>query len=300
LRPARSRRRTGVSHDRPTLVISDVHLGRAGMVETADELDELVDAASTLVINGDVAELHVEEWSVAAARELERLRERCRRSDTRLVLLAGNHDPELTPRRHLVLANDQLLVTHGDAVHESLAPWSDAASIIRARHREVLAAMSEEKRASLAGSFEAAREAAKAECEALGDLGKPTTPYAALSKPWKLTAIGGFWLSHAGRMNRFASAHAPSASTVLVGHTHRAGIERVGGRTIINTGCFGVPGPALAVVIGDDELEVRRIIRRSTRSGPRWSIGDHALHRDPTIRLGASILEIDDDLAAAG
>jgi predicted phosphodiesterase len=300
LRPARSRRRTGVSHDRPTLVISDVHLGRAGMVETADELDELVDAASTLVINGDVAELHVEEWSVAAARELERLRERCRRSDTRLVLLAGNHDPELTPRRHLVLANDQLLVTHGDAVHESLAPWSDAASIIRARHREVLAAMSEEKRASLAGSFEAAREAAKAECEALGDLGKPTTPYAALSKPWKLTAIGGFWLSHAGRMNRFASAHAPSASTVLVGHTHRAGIERVGGRTIINTGCFGVPGPALAVVIGDDELEVRRIIRRSTRSGPRWSIGDHALHRDPTIRLGASILEIDDDLSAAG
>ncbi len=300
MRPARSRRRTGVSHDRPTLVISDVHLGRAGMVETADELDELVDAASTLVINGDVAELHVEEWSVAAARELERLRERCRRSDTRLVLLAGNHDPELTPRRHLVLANDQLLVTHGDAVHESLAPWSDAASIIRARHREVLAAMSEEKRASLAGLFEAAREAAKAECEALGDLGKPTTPYAALSKPWKLTAIGGFWLSHAGRMNRFASAHAPSASTVLVGHTHRAGIERVGGRTIINTGCFGVPGPALAVVIGDDELEVRRIIRRSTRSGPRWSIGDHALHRDPTIRLGASILEIDDDLAAAG
>ncbi len=289
-----------MNHDRPTLVISDVHLGRAGMAATADELDELVDAASTLVINGDVAELHVEEWSVAAARELDRLRDRCRRSGTRLVLLAGNHDPELTPRRHLVLADDRLLVTHGDAVHESLAPWSDAAPIIRARHRDVLAAMSAERRASLAGLFEAAREAAKAECEALGDLGKPTTPFAAIAKPWKLTAIGGFWLSHARRMTRFASAHAPSASVVLVGHTHRAGIERVGGRTIINTGCFGVPGPALGVVLGDDGLEVRRLMRRSTRSGPRWSIGDHALHRDATIRLGASILEIDDDLAAAG
>jgi predicted phosphodiesterase len=288
-----------VSQDRPTLVISDVHLGRAGMAATADELDEIVDAASTIIINGDVAELHIDQWSAAAVRELDRLRDRCRRSDTRLVLLAGNHDPELTPRRHLVLADDRLLVTHGDAVHESLAPWSDAAPIIRARHRDVLASMPQSRRASLDGLFEAVREAAKAECEALGDLGKPTTPFAALAKPWKLTAIGGFWLSHARRMNRFASAHAPSASVVLVGHTHRAGIERVGERTIINTGCFGVPGPALVVVLGDDGLEVRRLVRRSTRSGPRWSIGDHALHRDPTIRLGASILEIEDDLAAA-
>jgi predicted phosphodiesterase len=289
-----------VNHDRPTLVISDVHLGRAGMAATADELDELVDAASTLVINGDVAELHIEEWSAAAARELDRLRDRCRRSATRLVLLAGNHDPELTPRRHLVLAEDRLLVTHGDAVHESLAPWSDAAPIIRERHRDVLASMPESRRSSLDGLFEAAREAAKAECEALGDLGKPTTPFAALAKPWKLTAIGGFWLSHARRMNRFASAHAPSASVVLVGHTHRAGIERIGGRTIINTGCFGVPGPALGVVLGDDGLEVRRIRRRRTHSGPRWSIGDRIVHHDPTIRLGASILRIEDDLAAAG
>ncbi len=288
-----------MNHDRPTLVISDVHLGRAGMAATADELDELVDAASTLVINGDVAELHIAEWSVAAARELDRLRDRCRRSETRLVMLAGNHDPELTSRRHLLLADERLLVTHGDAVHESLAPWSDAAPIIRARHRDVLASMPEERRTSLDGLFEAAREAAKAECEALGDLGKPTTPFATLAKPWKLTAIGGFWLSHARRMHRFASSHAPAASVVLVGHTHRAGIERVGGRTIINTGCFGVPGPALGVVLGENGLDVRRLVRRSTRSSPRWSIGDRSVHLDPTIRLGASILDLEDDLAAS-
>lgn len=289
-----------MSDSRPTLFISDVHLGRTGMVATADELDELVERVSTLVINGDVAELHVAEWTDAAARELDRLRARCGRSDTRLVVLAGNHDPELTPRRHLVLAEGRLLVTHGDAVHESLAPWSDAAGIIRARHREVLAAIPEDRRDSLEAAFEAAREAAKAECEALGDLGRPTTPLAALRKPWKIASIGGFWLSHARRMHRFADAHAPSASVVLVGHTHRAGIERIGGRTIINTGCFGVPGPALGVVLDERGLDVRRLVRHGSRSGSRWRIAERTLHRDPTIRLGAGIMEIDDDLAAAG
>jgi predicted phosphodiesterase len=281
-------------------VISDVHLGRAGMVATADELEELVDSASTLIINGDVAELHVNQWSEAAARELERLRERCRRSGTRLVMLAGNHDPELTPRRHLVAAEGRLLITHGDAVHESLAPWSDAAPIIRARHRAVLASMPEDRRGSLDAIFEAAREAAKAECEALGDLGKPTTPFTALAKPLKIAIIGRFWLSHARRMHRFAAVHAPAASVVLVGHTHRASVERVGGRTIVNTGCFGVPGPALGVMIGDDGLDVRRLVRRSSGSGPRWSIGPRTLHTDPRIRLGADILDFDGDLAVAG
>lgn len=289
-----------MSDARPTLVISDLHLGRDGMASTADEVAELVESASTLVVNGDVAELHVERWADAAARELDRLRDRCVRSGTRLVELAGNHDPELTPRRHLLLADDALLVTHGDAVHESLAPWSDAAPIIRARHRKVLADMPEDRRRSLEGLFDAAREAAKAECEQLGDLGRPTTPLGAILKPWKISAIAGFWLSHPRRMDRFASAHAPTARTILVGHTHRAGIERRGRRTIINTGCFGVPGPALAVVLATEGLEVRRVERDGHGASVRWRLGDRTLYADPTIRLGDSLVRVEDRLATAG
>ena len=270
------------------------------MVASADDVAELVDAASTLVVNGDVAELHVDRWAADAHRELDRLRDRCSRSGTRLVVLAGNHDPELTPRRHLLLADGALLVTHGDAVHESLAPWSDAAPIIRARHRAVLKAMPEARRHSIEGLFEAAREAAKAECEQLGDLGTPTTPLGALLKPWKISAIAGFWLSHARRMNRFAAAHAPTARTILVGHTHRAGIERAGRRTVVNTGCFGVPGPTLAVVLSDRGLEVRRVERRGRNDSIRWRLEERTLFLDPTIRLGDSLARIDDRLPAAG
>lgn len=278
--------------DRPVLVISDLHLGRTGMTERAEEIAPLIDAASTLVINGDVAELHVQTWAEDAARELERLRERCRRSGTHLVVIAGNHDPEITRRRHLMLAGGMLLVTHGDAVHESLAPWSDAAGIIRARHREVIEGMPPSERQTLPALFEACREAAKAECETLGDLGPPTTPLGALAKPWKLLAISRFWWSHARKLDRFADLHAPTSRVILAGHSHRAAIERIGHRTIVNTGCFGIPGPALGVVLGPDGLEVRRILRER-RNGSR-SLGPIVLHRHAGVHLQASELPAED------
>ncbi|MAD77893.1 MAG: hypothetical protein CMJ51_00805 [Planctomycetaceae bacterium] len=283
--------------DRPVLVISDLHLGRTGMTEKAEELAPLIDAASTLVINGDVAELHVRTWAKDAARELDRLRERCRRSGTHLVVLAGNHDPEITDRRHLILSRGELLITHGDVVHESLAPWSDAAEIIRARHREFLEALAPSKQNDLTSLFQACREAAKAECETLGDLGPPTTPLGALSKPWKLLAISRFWWSHARKLDRFATTHAPTSRMILAGHSHRAGVERVGRRTIVNTGCFGVPGPALGVILGSDGLEVRRIVRHRRR-GER-SLGPGVLHRDAGIRIEASELPTDDFAATS-
>ena len=278
--------------DRPVLVISDLHLGRTAMTERVEEIAPLIDAASTLVINGDVAELHVRTWAEDAARELERLRERCRRSGTHLVVIAGNHDPEITKRRHLTLAGGTLLVTHGDVIHESLAPWSDAAGIIRTRHREVIEGMPPSERGTLPALFEACRAAAKAECETLGDLGRPTTPLSALAKPWKLFAITRFWWSHARKLDRFADAHVPTSRVILTGHSHRAGIERIGHRTIINTGCFGIPGPALGVVLGPDGLEVRRILRE--RRNRSRSLGPVVLHRDAGIHLQASELPAED------
>ncbi|MEE2972781.1 MAG: metallophosphoesterase [Planctomycetota bacterium] len=268
--------------ERPVLVLSDLHLGRTGMVERGAELTSLVEGASMLVVNGDVAELHVERWAEDAARELDRLRSLCRASGTRLVLLAGNHDPDLTDLRHLILAGGELLITHGDAVHEALAPWSDAAAVIRDRHREVLAAAPAERRHDLDTLFEACREAALAECEHQGDLGRPTSPLGAVAKPWKIAAITGFWWSYARRLDRFASTHAPTARVILAGHTHRAGVERAGRRTIVNTGCFGIPGPALGALVTADGLEVRRILRGRDR---RRTLGTDAIHHDPRIRF---------------
>ena len=279
---------------RPLVVISDLHMGRPDMVATASQLDTLVDGASTLIINGDTAELQLDESSEVAYQELDRLRDRCRSSGTSLVLLAGNHDPEIVPRRHLMLAGGEVLITHGDAVHEALAPWSDASKIIARRHREVMGSKPASQRDTLETLFEACREAALAESNIDDELGAPTTILGAIAKPRKAAEILGFWLTHGWRLNRFAARFEPSARIVITGHSHRAGVQRVGGRTVINTGCFGTPGPALAVIFDDLGLEVRRVAQ-SRRSGS-WFIQDGVVHADSGIRIRRDELPASDAL----
>lgn len=261
---------------RPILIISDMHLGRAGMVATADELAPLIEAVDILVVNGDTAELHIDEWAATARRELGALHERCRRSETRLVLLSGNHDPGLSPHRHLMLAGESVFVTHGDAVDPAVAPWSDSARLIRDRRREVEASQTPAERDSLAGVFRACREAAEAEWEVHGDLGEPTTILDTLRKPRKIAAITRYWVQNPRRMNAFADRFAPNSRVVIVGHSHRAGIRRIGSRDVINTGAFGVPGPALGVLIDEDGLHVHRIVRRNG-----WRLCSTVVHHDP-------------------
>lgn len=270
-----------MSDKRPVLIISDLHLGRSRMVETAEEVAPLVDAASILIINGDCAELHINEWAETAARELESLRDRCRRSGTRLVLLSGNHDPQLSPDRHLMLADDSVFVMHGDAIDPALAPWSDSASIIRDRRREVETGQPEQERNSLPGIFHACREAAAAEWLVHGDLGKPTSLLGVARKPRKLAAITRFWISNPRKVNAFAETHAPRSRAVIVGHSHRAGIRRIGSRDIINTGAFGIPGPALGVVLDEDGLHVHRLVKQRV-----WKLSPIVVHDDPACRLG--------------
>ena len=271
------------SDERPLVVISDLHLGREDMVATASQLDGLIDGASTLVVNGDTAELQLPGTSETARLELDRLQARCRTSGTRLILLAGNHDPEIVNRRHLTLADGEILITHGDAVHEALAPWSDAAKIIARRHREVIESKPAAQRGTLETLFEACREAALAECEIDEEPLAPTTLFGAIGKPRKVFEILGFWLTHGRRLNRFASRFEPTARIVIAGHSHRAGVQRAGARTIINTGCFGTPGPALAVVCDDLGLEVRRVVQSSR--GGCWSIQEGIMHAEPGIRI---------------
>ena len=283
--------------ERPLVVISDLHMNRPDMVEHASQVDALVDGASTLVVNGDAAEVLREETSLEARLELDRLRERCLTSGTRLLLLAGNHDPRIVPRRHLMLAGGEILVTHGDVVHEALAPWSDTALISARRHREVIQAKPASERDTLETLFEACREAALAEAEVPEELGLPTTPLRVIARPRKIFDILGFWLTHARRLNRFADRFTPSARIVIAGHSHRAAVHRVGGRTIINTGCFGTPGPALAVMVNEDGLQVRRL-EQSRRNG-NWSIAEGVVHEDRDIHVRPGELPESDALRKA-
>ncbi len=275
---------------RPALVISDLHLGRSGMVEHASEIKPLVDSASTLIVNGDAAELHVPEFAERARAELEALRDLCLAADTRLVLLAGNHDPSIVARRHLELASGQVMVTHGDGVDPALAPWSQAASIIRRRFQEVQEGQRPDRRDSLEGVFEACRLAAIAEFDSSEGVHPPTRPLDFFTAPRRIAKILRFWMVHPSRMDRFAARFVPTAHVIVFGHSHRAAVVKRGTRTLINTGCFGTPGPALAVEFSEDGLAVRRLSRRRSV----WRSDLTCVHRIPDLRIDEDSNRLDD------
>ena len=270
---------------RPILVISDLHLGRAGMVETAASIQPLIDRAGTLISNGDTAELHVPEFQAKAQCELEELRSRCRDTNTHLRLLAGNHDPDLVTRRHLQLADNRVFITHGDVIDEAVAPWSDAAERMRRQHRAFLKDLPPNLHDTLEGRFAACRSAAMAEWSPEGDAGRPSTPLRMLFKPGKIARVLWYWKTCNTRTNAFVEQFAPEARLILTGHTHRQGIFHRGGRTIVNTGSYGFPGKPLGVLLDRNGGRVHRIIQRNGC----WDLAERPIYSDPRLSVESSL-----------
>jgi predicted phosphodiesterase len=261
-------------------------MGRDGMVLRAAEILPLIQQAGTLIINGDAAELHVREYRDQAVEELARLRELCDQNETRLILLAGNHDPEVTPERYIIHEKKGVFITHGDVVEDSVAPWSDAAERMRQRHREFSESMTESERNTLESSFHACREASVAEWSPNGDADPPSTALNVLLKPKKLIQVLRFWRQQARLMNAFAEQFVPSARLILIGHSHRPLVKKVGHRVIVNTGCFGFPGKPLAGIFDTNGFHARRVIR----SGDCWTLASKSIYEDQSILFDESAL----------
>lgn len=272
-------------HSKPIIVLSDLHLGREDMVLAAAELQPLIDAASTLIINGDTAELHVPSFAHRARAELENLIERCHASGTTLLRLAGNHDPLETNERYLYDRTNGILITHGDVIDEAVAPWSDAAHVMRRCHRETLQSIPAELRSSMDAQFWACREASISEWNERGDSGPPSTLFSTLTRPRKLYNVLRFWRTQIPRMHAFATTHAPEATHVFIGHSHRPCIKRFGGRLFINTGCFGFPGRPLAGIFAHDGLRVARV----SKTNGAWHLDATIMH-DPSVLFNEEAL----------
>lgn len=270
-----------MSSKRPIIVISDLHLGRSGMVESAAMIQPIIEAAGTLIVNGDTAELHVTECRERAERELADLRERCARAGTRLKLLAGNHDPNLVDDRHLQFDEGRVFITHGDAIEESVAPWSGAAKRMRKQHRAFMAELPEEFRQTLEARFAACRSAAMREWDHDGDAGRPSTLLNMLLRPHKVARVLWYWATCNAQMDGFISEHAPESRLVLVGHSHRAGVFRRPQRTIINTGCYGFPGRPLGVVLDQTGARVFRI----QRHGEQWALDTSPIYTNQSVSV---------------
>ena len=252
-----------------TMIISDIHLPRPNRVRAAAQLEPLVEACDRLLINGDLAEMHNDELIKESKAQLDELNRIAERSSTELLLLSGNHDPEISPWRAAEFANGRILVTHGDAFHPTIAPWAKEARRIKAEWDRVQALHPEDKE-SVNTRFESVRAAALAEwAHTTGDSGYSTVA-GVLLRPSAFVKILRHWQRFPMLARSFAGTFFPRAEWILVGHTHRKHIDRSSTPVVINTGAFGFPTRPLAVILEDDTMTVHQL----KKNGMRWLLDE--------------------------
>jgi UDP-2,3-diacylglucosamine pyrophosphatase LpxH len=247
----------------PTLIISDTHLGRPDGARSADALRPLWLGCRRLIVNGDVAEVHHPRHWAAASRQVLRLQDLCEADGVALTLLSGNHDPFLSDIRHLHLAGGRVFVTHGDVFHPALEPWSPDAGRLRRAVEEALAMLDPAERTGLEARLAAAQHASHLRWLEMRERAPRSALLGMLLRPWLIVPVLHHWRVFPRVAAAFAARHAPEATHVILGHTHRPGIHPIGGRVVINTGCFGFPPRPRAVSLEGDMLHVWRVRRRA-------------------------------------
>lgn len=248
---------------RRIVILSDTHFGRShpGVMAPA-ALRPLWQGASHLVLNGDVAEIHHAHHRARAARLTLQLFDLCEKDGVDLVLLSGNHDPFLSDVRHLHLAGGAVFVTHGDAMHPAIAPWSPNAARMRRAYARGMAALEPEDRDHLQARLDVAQHASHAEWVELDEEASLSSVRGMLVRPWAIVQVLHYWSIFPRLAADFAARHAPEARFIVLGHTHHRGVWTLDERVVINTGSFGFPGRPQAVVVEPERLHVIPLRRR--------------------------------------
>jgi len=278
-----------------TLVLSDLHLGRPSGAGRADAFETLLADFDRVVVNGDVAELHHPSFAADAELELARFRDICFSRGIKLDLIAGNHDPFVSDLRALTLADGAIYVTHGDALHPAVAPWSPCAGVMRRAFSAALAAQPADASED-AARFAAAREASLAEWRAMGHGAHISTIGSMARHPLRALTVLGYWSRYPALVAEWAERFAPQAGTVIVGHSHRGFVRSIDGRQIVNTGAYSFPGRPSGIVIEGTTVRVHRLVKRGAlfalapSATAAWPINFHArgLERRTTQDAAAS------------
>lgn len=230
----------------PLRILSDLHLGhRASRIADVESLRPLFRGAGTVLFNGDTWEELAEPWRERSAEMLRQMRRILAEEGCDAVFLSGNHDPGWDGPGFLELAGGRIVVTHGDALLRDGAPWK----------REMLAGRDIvdalwEKFPDAETDLDARIALARAIARRLPSLHHPdgrslaARAFDAAFPPRRAIAMISAWITQGKLGARFCETYFPKAELLVIGHFHCKAIRKSGGRTVINTGSFVVPGPA--------------------------------------------------------
>ena len=309
-----------MSHPGRIVILSDLHLSTPGRgAGSAEALRPLWRGASELILNGDVAEIAHHQLRVPAARQVVRLLQLAEEDGVKVTFLSGNHDPLLTDRRYLRLAQREVFVTHGDILHPAISPWTDHAKALQRFHADAILSLDPAKAREMDHQLAACQHASVQQWEyETRHAHDPAEAQPRRRSVWhhprlrKLNRHAArasmmakalyYWYTIPRRAMGFAQRFAPESRFFVFGHIHRAGIwvdrsaaAPKGGRVIINTGAYQTPRNPRAVVLEGHRLSVHRVIYDQT--GHR--LGDAPLKRYDLrhAAVPASVDRLDDEPA---
>ncbi len=261
------------------VILSDTHLSTPGRgAASAHALRPLWQGAQELILNGDVAEIADEKLRVPAARQVVRLLELAEADGVKVTLISGNHDPLITDRRYLRLAEREIFVTHGDILHPAISPWTEHAKQLQRLHADAVLSLDPGKARDMDHQLAACQHASSLQWDHFVTRPGGASAHSATAHPrlrqlrWrvaqatKLAKALYYWHTIPRRAMGFARRFAPESRFFVFGHIHRAGIwidrspgSPAGGRLIINTGAYQTPRNPRAVIIEGHRLAVHRV-----------------------------------------
>lgn len=265
-------------------IFSDIHYGdRSSQVRSLAQLAPLFEGAGTVVLNGDSLDTRSGPYPARTAEIRAEATDFFARAPAKVVLMTGNHDPDLSSLHAQTLAGEQVLVTHGDVLFENIVPWGRDVPLIRKLVKE-----EEDRHAHLDdGSLEARLMIFRRACARIPqrhqvekNRWKHLLSYTldTFWPPQSAFRVLWAWRVAPERAAALAETHRPKARFVITGHTHRPGIWRTrNGRVVINTGSFTRPLGSCLVELTPGHLRVRRVVARRGVFHPDRTLAEFAL-----------------------
>jgi len=248
-------------------ILSDLHFAEpASRITDLRMIEPLLDGPGRLIFNGDSIDTRFLETNPGMAAGHERFLKFIAPLGQRLTLVTGNHDPDISPHHHLELAGGRVLVTHGDVLFPSVAPWGWEASHVLVARQHRLAEIAPQDHGRFETQLEVCKHASYAtrhlSPSARQDSPGPWTRLLHLAtRVRRADQILTAWFHTPTLAAKLADQHRPDAAVIIIGHTHFPGLWRRGRRTVINTGAFTPPFAPRVVDFVDDRIEVRRVVK---------------------------------------
>lgn len=263
-------------------IFSDLHFGDPRSdVRDLRSLSPLFAGADEIILNGDT----LDTVAPATLDNQNTVRDFFATAAPPATFLTGNHDPDISERAELSLAEGRVWVTHGDVFFDQIAPWSHHAPDLIRRLAALEAVAPPSGEVSLETRFMRHRMACAGHM-ASAEIHRPHTT-ARLRRiartffpPRRLIAILRAWRDTPRLAASLATTHRPLARVVVLGHTHRPGVWRASGPeriTVVNTGSFSRPLGGAFVELAGERLRVVRIDRRGAEFFPGAVLADLAL-----------------------